>query len=887
MATWIVLARDEQRLIQTEMGACSPQLSSFDQYIDFHGDVKPAEVHVCHDQERAEVHSVCDGLEKTEQLPAQRSPGRGQKRLDKWVDKLQKSRKHVESAANASAVSLPKAAGAASISQMQHTEEMIERRLVAKQQMLLDLRRQAEKLELEIRSEQHLLAKSVPESECGECLATHADDSGTAEGEAGRSTSDSRFLAALPLPTTGLQASSEESQVTMSGAERMPSDADQKAFARQEKFNAHKACIKTNRPERGTESAASVQMESLPLATTKSPKLSIPQAQNCPTAMSDGKNTRYPWIGQVHEQTETNCTTASKDEQEQARGVESAIASEEAVAPSAILPATAPASAGALSASSKAARWAARVKKQTETNCTTASKDEQEQARGVESAIASEEAVAPSAILPATAPASAGASSASSKAARWAARVKKQTDLSCTGPSTGQLPGAKVSGGSISFAEASSDPPAPTSLTNPALHPYVNGAWSTRPVPHSAMEAWMIRAASKQLHLPWTDKCHDYSDETLLQKKGISVHQIHAQRFHFSPPELDRSYSSIFDSRCRSKIAGLNWARSCLDSFACWRPATDTEGTRSRPWMEMDLKRDMHISGVVTQGVSKRLGLENPHVKKIQVWCRTDGCQKIGSKVTWEDFQGHTFSLDKGGDERQEIIFPSPVVVRYVRIVVLEWENSVALRAGVLLFNARDEHASRSPFVVGGVTIVTAKQRIIESNAPIGPAPANAASAPAPAPFGSKASRWAARAMKAGQPAAAEALATAPHGAQNSSAMTASRQNASATPIGESKAARWAARAAKQMPVPTVAADIPSLPPSVPDSSRTAEIQCGGKAARWAAKVSKKNVAPMATSAAPAMSLDPRAGFTETSNNEVIYGRVLNAHVQYSVTSIL
>ena len=131
------------------------------------------------------------------------------------------------------------------------------------------------------------------------------------------------------------------------------------------------------------------------------------------------------------------------------------------------------------------------------------------------------------------------------------------------------------------------------------------------------------RAASKQLHLPWTDKCHDYSDETLLQKKGISVHQIHAQRFHFSPPELDRSYSSIFDSRCRSKIAGLNWARSCLDSFACWRPATDTEGTRSRPWMEMDLKRDMHISGVVTQGVSKRLGLENPHVKKIQVWCRT------------------------------------------------------------------------------------------------------------------------------------------------------------------------------------------------------------------------------------------------------------------------
>ena len=825
MATWIVLARDEQRLIQTEMGACSPQLSSFDQYIDFHGDVKPAEVHVCHDQERAEVHSVCDGLEKTEQLPAQRSPGRGQKRLDKWVDKLQKSRKHVESAANASAVSLPKAAGAASISQMQHTEEMIERRLVAKQQMLLDLRRQAEKLELEIRSEQHLLAKSVPESECGECLATHADDSGTAEGEAGRSTSDSRFLAALPLPTTGLQASSEESQVTMSGAERMPSDADQKAFARQEKFNAHKACIKTNRPERGTESAASVQMESLPLATTKSPKLSIPQAQNCPTAMSDGKNTRYPWIGQVHEQTETNCTTASKDEQEQARGVESAIASEEAVAPSAI--------------------------------------------------------------LPATAPASAGASSASSKAARWAARVKKQTDLSCTGPSTGQLPGAKVSGGSISFAEASSDPPAPTSLTNPALHPYVNGAWSTRPVPHSAMEAWMIRAASKQLHLPWTDKCHDYSDETLLQKKGISVHQIHAQRFHFSPPELDRSYSSIFDSRCRSKIAGLNWARSCLDSFACWRPATDTEGTRSRPWMEMDLKRDMHISGVVTQGVSKRLGLENPHVKKIQVWCRTDGCQKIGSKVTWEDFQGHTFSLDKGGDERQEIIFPSPVVVRYVRIVVLEWENSVALRAGVLLFNARDEHASRSPFVVGGVTIVTAKQRIIESNAPIGPAPANAASAPAPAPFGSKASRWAARAMKAGQPAAAEALATAPHGAQNSSAMTASRQNASATPIGESKAARWAARAAKQMPVPTVAADIPSLPPSVPDSSRTAEIQCGGKAARWAAKVSKKNVAPMATSAAPAMSLDPRAGFTETSNNEVIYGRVLNAHVQYSVTSIL
>ena len=80
------------------------------------------------------------------------------------------------------------------------------------------------------------------------------------------------------------------------------------------------------------------------------------------------------------------------------------------------------------------------------------------------------------------------------------------------------------------------------SSTEPASHPYVNGFWASKPVAGSAMEAWMVRAAARQLHSTWTEKCHD-SDEMLLLRSGVPVEQIHAQRYHYNPPDINRRVS--------------------------------------------------------------------------------------------------------------------------------------------------------------------------------------------------------------------------------------------------------------------------------------------------------------------------------------------------------
>jgi hypothetical protein len=81
------------------------------------------------------------------------------------------------------------------------------------------------------------------------------------------------------------------------------------------------------------------------------------------------------------------------------------------------------------------------------------------------------------------------------------------------------------------------------SSTEPASHPYVNSFWASKPVVGSAIEAWMVRAAARQLHSTWADKRHDYCDEMLLLRSGLPVEQIHAQRNHYNPPDINRRVS--------------------------------------------------------------------------------------------------------------------------------------------------------------------------------------------------------------------------------------------------------------------------------------------------------------------------------------------------------
>ena len=127
-----------------------------------------------------------------------------------------------------------------------------------------------------------------------------------------------------------------------------------------------------------------------------------------------------------------------------------------------------------------------------------------------------------------------GGDKSKTKAARWEARVTGATAV-----------GAAESGAVSSMPAQGqcSNPPASKSLLIPSSHSYVNGNWAMWPVVGSAMEAWLARAAAKRLHLPWAGKCYDFCDETVLQRKGLSVQQIHAQRFHFNPPDLNRTVS--------------------------------------------------------------------------------------------------------------------------------------------------------------------------------------------------------------------------------------------------------------------------------------------------------------------------------------------------------
>jgi hypothetical protein len=126
---------------------------------------------------------------------------------------------------------------------------------------------------------------------------------------------------------------------------------------------------------------------------------------------------------------------------------------------------------------------------------------------------------------------------AGSKAARWAARASAKH----ASPETIILPGTDQEASAANTACAIHQArPCEMSRQDSIMHSHYDDKWYTRPLLGSAMEAWMIRAAEKKLHLPWADKFRDYCDETMLQKRGVPVDQILARRFHLNPAEVKR-----------------------------------------------------------------------------------------------------------------------------------------------------------------------------------------------------------------------------------------------------------------------------------------------------------------------------------------------------------
>jgi hypothetical protein len=128
--------------------------------------------------------------------------------------------------------------------------------------------------------------------------------------------------------------------------------------------------------------------------------------------------------------------------------------------------------------------------------------------------------------------------SMASKAERWAARA--QAAHAGPAPPAPEEPerdaAAEAASASACASKAAGSAQAPAGVQKPAasqanqtpafmqLVRQDRLEWPApcQPVPGSAMEAWMLRAEAKQLHLTWREKITDYADEVHLSVK-VSV----------------------------------------------------------------------------------------------------------------------------------------------------------------------------------------------------------------------------------------------------------------------------------------------------------------------------------------------------------------------------
>lgn len=328
----------------------------------------------------------------------------------------------------------------------------------------------------------------------------------------------------------------------------------------------------------------------------------------------------------------------------------------------------------------------------------------------------------------------------SSKASRWAARA-----TAASASAAGSQPSTKVDG---EIPMAIFDTPELVQGQSSG------GAWPAPEVAAkgSALEAWLARAAAKDLHRPWHGKRRDYTDEQhKLAQSGLSAAQIRRQRQHLNPPELARRYSSIQASGEESPlVAGLGWARSALDSKGAWRPNTPD----IRQWMEIDLGQETKVIGIVTQGeyaigcggICGVCSGKCPPTRK----CNGGGGNNYVTRIcvkhrrhpseSWTRLPEDLAIGHSKGEDRLETLLPAPVSARYLRLHPVDFNGCVAVRAGVLV-EARDHLFDSSPFAL----------RLQEPTPAIdsaGSISSQVSSGPQ-SPARSKAARWASRAAKA------------------------------------------------------------------------------------------------------------------------------------------
>jgi hypothetical protein len=95
-------------------------------------------------------------------------------------------------------------------------------------------------------------------------------------------------------------------------------------------------------------------------------------------------------------------------------------------------------------------------------------------------------------------------------------------------------------------------------------------------------------------------------------------------------------------------------------------------------WLQMDLKTEQTVYGVVTQG---RGDYRHQYVKGYKVTVSSDGS-------TWQDVEcGRVFdgNQDNTQNKRVQALFENAVKTRYVRIHPQFWNGHISMRAGLVL----------------------------------------------------------------------------------------------------------------------------------------------------------------------------------------------------------
>jgi hypothetical protein len=146
------------------------------------------------------------------------------------------------------------------------------------------------------------------------------------------------------------------------------------------------------------------------------------------------------------------------------------------------------------------------------------------------------------------------------------------------------------------------------------------GALAPSAVAGSAMEAWLQRAAAKQLHTAWLEKRCDLLDAEKLLKDGCTQAALDRMCRHINPPDTARTFSSVLDDKAYGRV-GRGFARSRLDSLQAWVPAENKAGE----WMVIDMGRVMSICGIVTQGhcMGPQQTADNPYVQGMVTICKS------------------------------------------------------------------------------------------------------------------------------------------------------------------------------------------------------------------------------------------------------------------------